>query len=81
MRRKKCAEPPGATASWDIHRNNFTPGKVWVCFYFEGAKGRGATTFKGTIRQSLKVMAVHYIGIIHPLIPLAIPTFLVRMSL
>jgi hypothetical protein len=37
------------------------PGKVRARFYLDGAKGRGVTGFKGTIRTFLKVLAVHHV--------------------
>jgi hypothetical protein len=46
----------------------------WAWFYFEWAKGIEVshTAFKGIIRKFLKMLVVHRVGIIYPLIPYAI---------
>jgi hypothetical protein len=56
-------------------------GKVWALFYFEGVKDGGITAFKGKIRKFSKKLAVLSLGLMHALMMLAIPTFLVRMFL
>jgi hypothetical protein len=53
-------------------RSNLTPPWArWGLILLRGVKGRGITAFEGEIRTFLKVLAVHRLGLINPLIPLA----------
>jgi hypothetical protein len=46
-----------------------------------GGEGRGVTAFLRDDQKNLKVLAIFSLGLRHVLVTLAIPTFLVRMSL
>jgi hypothetical protein len=72
-------EKGGANTEGALRRNTLTPVRVW--FYFEGVKSWGITAFKGTIRKVVKVLAILTLALRNVLMTLAIPTFLVRMSL
>jgi hypothetical protein len=64
------AEQKNATTSGALRRNNFTPtmGKVWAYFCVERAKVISITAFKEKIRKFLKVLVVHRLDLINPLI-------------
>jgi hypothetical protein len=73
--------PSCSTAFIDRHRTNFPPVLAeGVHFYYDEEKD-GVTAFKGTIRQSLKVFAIHGLALIDALVASPAPKFLVSASL